>query len=218
MEVYLCANAYPKMQISLLKIHRWGKEDFRMPQEVLEWPSGVYCICYVGYIGTWLVGIEMAGRPRRGRSERDEELELGSRRSGCTKGQEDSDISDEEPLNKANNEPNGDNEEVHVGLDIPKEMRVSLTAYMLVDKVDFWWESMKRVYDTKAMAWEEFERIFLGKYFREVDEHAKMMEFEHLIQGTMSVLEYESHFSKLSRFALRMISEEKRRLGDSNRA
>ena len=96
-----------------------------------------------------------------------------------------------------------------VGLDIPKEMRVSLTAYMLVDKVDFWWESMKRVYDTKAMAWEEFERIFLGKYFREVDEHAKMMEFEHLIQGTMSVLEYESHFSKLSRFALRMISEER---------
>ncbi|RVW95578.1 hypothetical protein CK203_039116 [Vitis vinifera] len=149
----------------------------------------------------------MARRPRRGRSERDEELELEVRmypRPGGFRP-----LSDEEPLNKANNEPNGDNEEVHVGLDIPKEMRVSLTAYMLVDKVDFWWESIKRVYDTKAMAWEEFERIFLGKYFREVDEHAKMMEFEHLIQGTMSVLEYESHFSKLSRFALRMISEER---------
>ena len=38
--------------------------------------------------------------------------------------------------------------------------------------------------------------------------HAKRMEFEHLIQGAMLVLEYESRFSKLSRFALEMISEE----------
>ena len=38
-----------------------------------------------------------------------------------------------------------------VGLDIPEEMRVSLAAYMLVDKADFWWESMRRVYDTEVM-------------------------------------------------------------------
>ena len=78
---------------------------------------------------------------------------------------------------------------------------------MLVDKADFWWESMKRVYDTEVMTWEEFERIFLGKYFGEVAKHAKRMEFEHLIQGTMSVLEYESRFSELSRFALGMINK-----------
>ncbi|RVW60237.1 Transposon Ty3-I Gag-Pol polyprotein [Vitis vinifera] len=95
-----------------------------------------------------------------------------------------------------------------VGLDIPEERRVGLAAYMLVDKADFRWESMKRVYDTEVMTWEEFERIFLGKYFGEVAKHAKRMEFEHLIQGTMSVLEYESRFSELSRFALGMISEE----------
>eukprot|EP00261_Vitis_vinifera_P036423 XP_019077666.1 PREDICTED: uncharacterized protein LOC109123168 [Vitis vinifera] len=95
-----------------------------------------------------------------------------------------------------------------VGLDIPEERRIGLATYMLVDKADFWWESMKRVYDTEVMTWEEFERIFLGKYFGEVAKHAKRMEFEHLIQGTMSVLEYESRFSELSRFALGMISEE----------
>ena len=88
---------------------------------------------------------------------------------------------------------------------------------MLVDKGDFWWESMKRVYDTEVMTWEEFERIFIGNYFGKVDKHAKRMEFDHLIQGTMSVLEYESRFSKLSRFALGMISEEGKRLGGSNR-
>ncbi|WJZ99854.1 hypothetical protein VitviT2T_018267 [Vitis vinifera] len=95
-----------------------------------------------------------------------------------------------------------------VGLYIPKKMRVSFVAYMLVDKADFWCESMKRVYDTKVMTWEEFERIFLGKYFGEAAKHAKRMEFEHLIQGTMSVPKYESCFWELSRFALGMISEE----------
>ena len=79
---------------------------------------------------------------------------------------------------------------------------------MLVDKADFSWESMERVYDTEVMTSEEFERIFLGKYLGEVAKHAKRMEFEHLIQGTMSVLEYGSRFSELSRFALGMINEE----------
>ena len=62
-----------------------------------------------------------------------------------------------------------------VGLYIPEKRRVSLVAYMLVDKADFWWESMKRVYDTEVMTWEEFERIFLGKYFGETTKHAKRM-------------------------------------------
>lgn len=48
----------------------------------------------------------------------------------------------------------------------------------------------------------------MDKYFREVAKHAKKMEFEHLIQGTMIVLEYESHFFELSRFTLGMIGEE----------
>ena len=115
-----------------------------------------------------------------------------------------------------NGEPNAEAAEhwlrrmkrILVGLDIPEERRVSLVACMLVDKADFWWESMKRVYDTEMMIWEEFERTFLSKYFGEVAKHAKRMEFEHLIQGTMSMLEYESRFSELSRFALGMINEE----------
>ncbi|XP_034708980.1 uncharacterized protein LOC117932042 [Vitis riparia] len=95
-----------------------------------------------------------------------------------------------------------------VRLDILEERRVSLAVYMLVDKADFWWESMKIVYNTEVMTWEEFERIFLSKCFGEVAKHAKRVEFEHLIQGTMLVLEYESRFLELSRFALGMISEE----------
>ena len=38
--------------------------------------------------------------------------------------------------------------------------------------------------------------------------HTKRIEFEHLIQGSMTVMEYESRFSKLSRFSLGMLTEE----------
>ncbi|KAL6329643.1 hypothetical protein AAG906_026366 [Vitis piasezkii] len=71
----------------------WGSEDFRM---LLERPSGEYCIyCVCGFIQ-----FEMAGRTRRGRSERDDELERelrettqlmrgqGSKRFRSTQGQE----------------------------------------------------------------------------------------------------------------------------------
>ena len=172
----------------------------------------------------------MVGMTRRGRSERDEELESvreelrevrrelrgtvqlmkgqGSRRSRGTQGQEDSDHSHRKSRSERsimsqmeakrfmvmqppsfNGEPNAKAVEhwlrrmkiILVGVDILKERRVSLAAYMLVDKVDFWWESMRRVYDTEVMTWDEFEGIFLGKYFGEVAKHAKRMEFEHLI-------------------------------------
>ncbi|KAL6342244.1 hypothetical protein AAG906_006865 [Vitis piasezkii] len=175
----------------------------------------------------------MVGRTRRGRSERNEELESvreellrevrrelretvqsmrgqDSRRSGGTQGHEDSGhshrrsrterpaMSQMEAMKRFmvmqppsfNGEPSAEAAEhwlrrmrrILVGLDIPEERRVGLAAYMLVDKADF--------------------------VFWEVAKHAKRMEFENLIQGTMSVLEYESHFSELSRFALGMISEE----------
>ena len=182
------------------------------------------------------IKFEMAGRTRRGRSERNEELESvreelreellrevrrelretvrsmrgqDSRRSGGTQGHEDSDHSHrrnrtERPVMSQmeamkrfmvmqppsfNGEPSAEAAEhwlrrmrrILVGLDILEEKRVSLAAYMLVDKADFWWESMRRVYDTEVMTWDEFEGIFLGKYFGEVAKHAKRMEFEHLI-------------------------------------
>ncbi|KAL6331976.1 hypothetical protein AAG906_020329 [Vitis piasezkii] len=126
----------------------------------------------------------------------------GSRRAGGTQGHEDSGHSHRRSRTER------PEDEKNLGGPTYRGKKGRSTTYMFVDKADFWWESMKRVYDTEVMTWEEFERIFLGKYFGEVAKHAKRMEFEHLIQGTMSVLEYESRFSELSRFALGMISEE----------
>ncbi|RVW92637.1 Retrovirus-related Pol polyprotein from transposon 17.6 [Vitis vinifera] len=196
--------------------------------EVAKCVYGKFIFAHLGnVVGLGFVKLEMARRTRRGRFERNEELETGHEDSGHSHRRSRTErpvMSQMEAMKRFmvmqppsfNGEPSAEAVEhwlrrmrrILVGLDIPEERRVGLATYMLVDKADFWWESMKRVYDTEVMTWEEFERIFLGKYFGEVAKHAKRMEFEHLIQGTMSVLEYESRFSELSCFALGMISEE----------
>ena len=51
------------------------------------------------------------------------------------------------------------------------------------------------------MTWEEFQELFIGKYFLASERHAKAREFLELRQGTMTVLEYVAKLIKFSRFA-----------------
>ena len=53
----------------------------------------------------------------------------------------------------------------------------------------------------KAMTWEEFCELLMGKYFPTFARHAKTQEFLELKQWTMIVLEYVAKFTKLARFA-----------------
>ena len=50
------------------------------------------------------------------------------------------------------------------------------------------------------MTWDDFRRLFMGKYFPASARHAKAREFLELRQGTMTVLEYVARFTELARF------------------
>ena len=50
------------------------------------------------------------------------------------------------------------------------------------------------------MTWNDFSRLFMGKYFQASARHAKAGEFLKLRQGTMTVLEYVARFIELTRF------------------
>ena len=50
------------------------------------------------------------------------------------------------------------------------------------------------------MSWDDFRRLFMGKYFYASARHAKAQEFLELRQGTMTVLEYVARFTELARF------------------
>ena len=50
------------------------------------------------------------------------------------------------------------------------------------------------------MTWDDFRRLFMGKYFSASARHAKAREFLELRHGTMTVLEYLARFTKLACF------------------
>ena len=49
------------------------------------------------------------------------------------------------------------------------------------------------------MTWDDFCRLFMGKYFIAYTRHAKAQEFLELRQGMMTVLEYVARFIELAR-------------------
>ena len=50
------------------------------------------------------------------------------------------------------------------------------------------------------MTWDDFRRLFMGKYFPASARHAKAQELLELRQGKMTVLEYVPRFTELARF------------------
>ena len=50
------------------------------------------------------------------------------------------------------------------------------------------------------MTWDDFHRLFMGKYFPASTRPEKAREFLELRQGTMTVLKYVARFTELARF------------------
>ena len=78
--------------------------------------------------------------------------------------------------------------------------RIRLVAFQLEGEAQVWWNWAKTSGDLEAMTWEEFQKLFMGKYFPDTTRHAKAQEFLELKQGTMIVMEYVARFTELARF------------------
>ena len=89
--------------------------------------------------------------------------------------------------------------------------RVSLIAFMLRDEVDSWWDMIKSTHDMTQMTWIQFEDMLLSNYFPEAVRRQKRAEFLHLVQTNMTVIEYASKFTQLSRYASHMVADERMR-------
>ncbi|MQL84931.1 hypothetical protein Taro_017439 [Colocasia esculenta] len=61
------------------------------------------------------------------------------------------------------------------------------------------------------VAWDEFVRLFRAKFIPEHNQDRMEQEFLSLAQGSMTVLEYEARFSKLSKYAPHIMADERRK-------
>ena len=78
--------------------------------------------------------------------------------------------------------------------------RIKLAAFQLEGESQVWWDWVKASRNLKAMTWEEFHELFMGKYFSTSAQHAKAREFLELKQGTMTMLKYVAKFIELAHF------------------
>ncbi|XP_040369350.1 uncharacterized protein LOC121051250 [Rosa chinensis] len=79
----------------------------------------------------------------------------------------------------------------------------------------FWWDTVKLVtlpVAMELMEWAVFKEKFLEKYFPQVERDKKELEFIQLTQGKMTVIEYETKFTKLSRFAPHMVDTDDKKV------
>ena len=97
----------------------------------------------------------------------------------------------------------------------PEEDKVNLATYMLQDRADVWWKAALRttfVGRESEVSWKEFLNLFEEKYFPEHIRDAKEREFLSLVQGNLSVGEYEAKFSELGKYAPHIYNDEHRRI------
>ncbi|GFS42857.1 hypothetical protein Acr_00g0082090 [Actinidia rufa] len=86
-----------------------------------------------------------------------------------------------------------------------EELRVLFASYQLQGDALQWW---KTVEESVAKKWEPFRKAFLDQYFTNTAKEALRREFINLVQGSMTVAQYEAKFTSLSRFAKAFVSTE----------
>ncbi|XP_024030845.1 uncharacterized protein LOC112094388 [Morus notabilis] len=91
---------------------------------------------------------------------------------------------------------------------IPKEYWVEFAVYKMEGQASTWWKQVRRRLDVAGMNWEQFEVLFNEQYFPQSYRDEKAMEFMSLLQGDMSVREYEAKFNDLSHFVPSLVESE----------
>ena len=69
-----------------------------------------------------------------------------------------------------------------------------------------------RTEDLDTMSWSGFEKLFLAKYFPDVEREARREEFERLVQRGLYVAQYDAKFTELSRHDEDMVDTEKKKV------
>lgn len=93
-----------------------------------------------------------------------------------------------------------------------EEDRLFFAIFLLKDRAYHWWQTIEHRYQgNAAIIWAIFRKDFYDHYFPIVYQDITWSEFLRLLQGSMSVEEYEKKFLELSRFATSAIGDERER-------
>ena len=82
------------------------------------------------------------------------------------------------------------------------EERLRFSIYKLEGDAEQWWITTEAILlGDRPITWGDFQREFDKKYFTDQMKDKKEAEFNRLVQGCLSVADYEAKFTSLSKFA-----------------
>ncbi|XP_059664110.1 uncharacterized protein LOC132309866 [Cornus florida] len=87
-------------------------------------------------------------------------------------------------------------------------LKIILATYKFAKDAKLWWKLVTSRYKVEEMSYDKFKELFYEKYFPLSKRWELQDQFHNLIQGSMSVVEYENKFTSLSRFAPEMVKDE----------
>lgn len=87
-------------------------------------------------------------------------------------------------------------------IECAEERKVPLASFILEENADSWWITKKRILEEegKNITWKEFKDAFYEQYLPISVQQRKEHEFLCIQQESMTVTEYDDHFTKLSDF------------------
>ncbi|XP_077223352.1 uncharacterized protein LOC143856956 [Tasmannia lanceolata] len=90
------------------------------------------------------------------------------------------------------------------------EVRVKYATYMLEGRALHWWKGIQRKYEHHQgpFTWAMFRTEFLARFFSRSTLYRMQQEFTQLVQGDMTVDDYEAEFDRLARFVPSLVPDD----------
>nr|XP_027120597.1 uncharacterized protein LOC113737588 [Coffea arabica] len=103
---------------------------------------------------------------------------------------------------------------IFAALHYTEERQVTFAVFQLKGAARSWWNIIRLKWEREQTPrmWVNFMREFNTKYFPPLIQEKKEDEFIRFCQGTQTVVEYESYFTRLSKFAPELIVTEERQI------
>ncbi|XP_073019601.1 uncharacterized protein [Primulina eburnea] len=99
-------------------------------------------------------------------------------------------------------------------LNYSEEQKVNFSTYLFEEAAHNWWRTVEHKWTKNHIpkTWENFLQEFEGKYITQVILNTREREFMDLVQGDMTVAQYEAEFHRLIHYAPHYMEDEVRKM------
>ncbi|KAK1352107.1 hypothetical protein POM88_053611 [Heracleum sosnowskyi] len=96
-------------------------------------------------------------------------------------------------------------------IEVTEDKKTEYASYFLKNEASYWWETSRAMEPEGLITWARFTELFLERYFPDYMRDQMELKFLELKQGSMTVPQYETRFTELSRFVPTYVDTEKKK-------